>query len=469
MSNIAAVIITIGDELLIGQTIDTNSAWIARHLNELGIDVVRRVAVGDSKASIIKALDEEIAGATIVLITGGLGPTSDDITKPLLAEYFGGKLVVNERVLAHLKDIFTKRNRPFLERNMKQAEVPENCTVLFNRMGTAPGMMWEIPNFKSQTPNSKDENIKSAVREPFNYTFNETLTEHADKSDKESGSFGNAHDDTPKEKVIIAMPGVPFEMISIMQDEVLPRLRERFFSDALLHRTIVTAGEGESFIAEKIQALEEALPAHIKLAYLPDAGMVKLRLTGRSRDKELLASELEMRQGEMAALLGDIVVARDDYPMEKIIGDALLANGKMLGLAESCTGGFIGHLITQVNGSSKYFNGSIVSYSNEVKQNVLGVKPETIETYGAVSEQTVSEMAKGALRVLDSDYALAVSGVLGPDGGTERVPVGTVWMAVADKETVKTKEFRFHYNRQQNKEMAARMGMLMVFKFLSRK
>ncbi len=439
MSNIAAAIITIGDELLIGQTIDTNSAWIARHLNELGIDVVRRVAVGDNRESIVKALDEEIAGATIVLITGGLGPTSDDITKPLLSEYFGGKLVVNERVLAHLKEIFTKRNRPFLERNMKQAEVPENCTVLFNKMGTAPGMMWE-----------KVVSRKSLVISP---------------DSKVSRSPGEDHE----EKVVIAMPGVPFEMISIMQDEVLPMLRGRFFSDALLHRTIVTAGEGESFIAEKIQSLEEALPAHIKLAYLPDAGMVKLRLTGRSADKEALAKELEARQGEIADLLGDIVVAREDLPMEKIIGDALLAQGKMLGLAESCTGGFIGHLITQVTGSSKYFNGSIVSYSNEVKHNVLVVQQETIDNYGAVSEQTVAEMATGALRVLNSDYALAVSGVLGPDGGTDRVPVGTVWMAVADKETVKTKVFRFHYNRQQNKEMAAKMGMLMLWKFFSRK
>ena len=445
MSNIAAAIITIGDELLIGQTIDTNSAWIARHLNELGIDVVRRVAVGDNRESIIKALDEEIAGATIVLITGGLGPTSDDITKPLLSEYFDGKLVVNERVLAHLKEIFTKRNRPFLERNMKQAEVPENCTVLFNKMGTAPGMMWE----KVVSPllnSAHDDNENNPNSNPDSY-----------------------RDQIPNEhKVVIAMPGVPFEMISIMQDEVLPMLRGRFFSDALLHRTIVTAGEGESFIAEKIQALEEALPAHIKLAYLPDAGMVKLRLTGRSADEDALAKDLEARQGEMADLLGDIVVARDDVPMEKIIGDALLAKGKMLGLAESCTGGFIGHLITQVTGSSKYFNGSIVSYSNEVKHDVLGVNQETIDNYGAVSEQTVAEMAKGALRVLNSDYALAVSGVLGPDGGTERVPVGTVWMAVADKETVKTKVFRFHYNRQQNKEMAAKMGMLMIWKFFSR-
>ncbi len=414
MSNIAASIITIGDELLIGQTIDTNSAWIAQHLNALGIDVLRRVAVGDERSAIIKALDEELANASLVLITGGLGPTSDDITKPLLCEYFGGKMKVDERVLEHLKNIFTKRNRPFLDRNMRQAEVPDNCTVLFNKMGTAPGMWFE-------------------------------------KGDK----------------VIIAMPGVPFEMISIMEDEALPRLQERFLaSDAMLHRTIVTAGEGESFIADKIQDLEEKLPAHIRLAYLPDAGMVKLRLTGRAKDKEQLDAELKIRQEEIAERLGNIVIALEDLPMERVLGDLLKEKKKTLGLAESCTGGYIGHLITQVSGCSEYFYGSIVSYSYDAKSNVLGVKKETLTQYGAVSEQTVTEMAKGALGVLGADYTIAVSGVLGPNGGTDRAPVGTVWMAVADKDTVKTKMFRFHYDRQRNKELAAKMAMLMLWKFI---
>jgi nicotinamide-nucleotide amidase len=429
MSNIAAAIITIGDELLIGQTIDTNSAWIAQHLNELGIDVLRRVAVGDDRNAIIKALDEEIAGASLILITGGLGPTSDDITKPLLNEYFGGKMKVDERVLEHVKNIFARRDRPVLERNLKQAEVPDNCTVLFNKMGTAPGLWFEVPNSKFQIPNSKFQ-----IPDPG--------------------------------KVVIAMPGVPFEMMSIMEDEALPRLRERFLSDALLHRTIITAGVGESYIAEKIQDLEEALPAHIKLAYLPDTGMVRLRLTGRAKDKELLAAELKIKQEEFANRLGNMVIALDDLPMEKILGDLLKEKGKTLGLAESCTGGFIGHHITQVSGSSEIFLGSIVSYSNDVKHNVLGVQQETLEQYGAVSEQTVIEMAKGALRVLGSDFALAVSGVLGPSGGTYRAPVGTVWMAVADKETITTKEFHFIYDRLRNKELAARMGMLLLWKFI---
>jgi len=413
MGNIAAAIITIGDELLIGQTIDTNSAWIAQQLNALGIDVTRRVAVGDERTAIINALDQESAQASLILITGGLGPTADDITKPLLNEYFGGTMKVDERVLAHVKDIFTKRNRPFLDRNMKQAEVPDVCTVLFNSMGTAPGMWFE-----------KDG------------------------------------------KVYISMPGVPFEMMNIMTAEALPRIRERFVSDALLHRTLVTAGEGESFIADKIQDLEEALPSYIKLAYLPDAGMVRLRLTGRSNDTAALAAELQTRQQALAQRLGNIVIAYDDLSMEQVLGKLLAEKGKTAGLAESCTGGYIGHLLTQVSGSSRYFNGSIVSYANEVKQNVLGVPQATITGNGAVSEQTVAAMAQGAVRTLNSDYALAVSGVLGPGGGTERVPVGTVWMAVANRDTVKTKQFRFFYDRQRNKEQAAKMGMLMLWRFV---
>jgi len=412
--NIAAAIITIGDELLIGQVIDTNSAWIAQRLNEMGIDVLRRVAVGDDREAIIKALDEELTNASLVLLTGGLGPTADDITKPLLCDYFGGKMQVNEQVLEHVKNLFAKRNRPFLERNLKQAEVPDNCTVLFNKMGTAPGMWF-------------------------------------DKGDK----------------VVIAMPGVPFEMMSIMEDEALPRLKKRFLSEALLHRTIITAGEGESFIAEKIQDLEAALPPNIKLAYLPAAGMVRLRLTGRGGEAQKLADELQARQQEIAARLGNIVVAIEDIPMERIIGDCLKEQGKTIGLAESCTGGFIGHHITQVPGSSVYFMGSVVSYDNEVKKNILGVKSDTLNTYGAVSEQVATEMALGALKVLGTDYALAVTGVLGPGGATERVKVGTVWMAVADKDKVKTKEFYFPYDRPRNKDMAASMGMLMIWKFIN--
>jgi len=413
MSNIKASIITIGDELLIGQTIDTNSAWIAQRLNDLGIDIIRRVAVGDLKDAIREALDEELPKAEIILITGGLGPTADDITKPFLCEYFGAKMIVNEQVLQHLKDLFTKRNRPFLERNLKQAEVPDNCTVLFNKMGTAPGMWFE-----------KDG------------------------------------------KVIVSMPGVPFEMMGIMEEEVIPRFRKRYISDALIHRSIMTAGEGESYIANKIEDLENALPAHIRLAYLPGYGSVKLRLTGRSNDELRLIKELELRQEEIANRLSDIVIAMDDNPLEYSLGKYFVEKQITLGLAESCTGGFIAHHLTQVMGSAGYFNGSIVCYQESVKENVLGVKRKTLDEYGAVSEETAIEMAKGALKVLGSDYALSVTGLLSAGVESDRVPVGTVWMAVASKDDVKTKHFRFHYDRPRNKEMAVQMGMLMIWKYL---
>ena len=414
MSNIQAVIITIGDELLIGQTIDTNSAWIAQKLNEQGIDVLRRVAVGDTKQAITTALDEEWLKASLIILTGGLGPTSDDITKPLLCHYFGGTLKVDETVLAHLHGIFTRRNRPVLERNLKQAEVPDNCTVLFNQMGTAPGMWFE-----------------------------------------KNG------------KIIISLPGVPFEMKHIMEREALPRLKNHFRSDAIIHRTLFTAGEGESIIAEKIADIEASLPAHIKLAFLPDSGFVKLRLTGKGADTGQLTSELEVKQGEIAKRLGKIVIAHDDIPLEQILGTVMKEKGQTIGLAESCTGGYIGHYITQVPGASAYFMGSIVSYDNKVKENVLGVKEETLAKHGAVSEQTVMEMAVGALKTLSVDFALAVSGVLGPEGGTERVSVGTVWMAVASSTEIQTKEFRFFYDRERNKEMAAKNGMLFLWKFIT--
>ncbi len=415
MSNINAVIITIGDELLIGQTVDTNSAWIAQRLNELGIDVKRRVAVGDERLAIINALDDESERASLIIITGGLGPTSDDITKPLLCEYFGGTLVRDERVLAHLYELFKRRNRPVIERNLKQADVPDNCTVLFNEMGTAPGMWFE-------------------------------------KNDR----------------IYVSLPGVPFEMKHIMEHEVLPRLKHHT-SDALVHRSLVTAGEGESFIAEKLMAFEDKLPGHIKLAYLPDSGFVKLRLTGKAQDITNLSSELEQLQAEISGILGSIVIAHEDVPMEVLLSRTLLERKQTVGLAESCTGGFIGHTLTQVSGASAYFMGSIVSYDNTVKENVLGVPHATLEENGAVSEATVIAMAQGARKVLNTDYALSVSGVLGPTGGTDRVKVGTVWMAVASATEVRTKEFRFFYDRERNKEMAVKNGILFLWKFINGK
>jgi nicotinamide-nucleotide amidase len=417
MSNVKASIITIGDELLIGQTIDTNSAWIAQRLNEINISVQRRVAVGDVSEDIRKALDEELANSQIILITGGLGPTADDITKPLLCSYFGGQLVVNEAVLAHVTHMFERRKRPMLASNLKQAEVPDNCTVLFNRVGTAPGMWFEQDG-----------------------------------------------------RVVISMPGVPFEMKGIMQDEVLGRLQQRFVGDAIVHRSIVTAGEGESFVAERIKDLELALPEHIKLAYLPSSGMVKLRLTGIAKDRGQLTTEIEARQADIANRLEDIVVAQEDVPFEQILGSLLRERGVTVGFAESCTGGYLGHLMTQVSGSSSYFKGSLVTYHNSVKEHLLGVSHEVLASQTAISEEVATQMATSALQILDVDYSLSITGILSPGGEeNDANPVGTVWMAVANKDEVKTKKFLFHYGRSANKDIAVQMAMLMLWRFVNDK
>lgn len=414
MSTVKATIITIGDELLIGQVVDTNSSWIAQKLNEQGIDVLRRIAVGDTQEAIIGALDEEMPKADILLLTGGLGPTADDITKPLLTEYFGGTLVRNEEIERHLVGLFTARNRPIIDRNLRQADLPDVCTILFNRMGTAPGMWFEREG-----------------------------------------------------KVVVSMPGVPFEMMNIMEEEVLPRFRERYLSDAIEHRSIITAGEGESFIADAIQDLEEALPAHIRLAYLPQFGMVRLRLTGRGTDREALIRELELHRDAIAGRIAHIVLSLEDLPLEHILGKALTAKGQKIGLAESCTGGYIAHRITQVMGSAGYFQGSMVCYQVSAKEQVLGVPADTIREHGVVSEAVAVAMAQGAMTVLDADYGFGVTGLLSPGGDEDAVPVGTVWMAVCNKEQIHTKMFRLHYDRLRNKEMAVQMGLLLMWKMVT--
>lgn len=409
-----SIIITIGDELLIGQTIDTNSAWIAQELNKTGINVKRRIAVADEKRAIAEVLDESIPFADIIFLTGGLGPTADDITKPLLSDYFGGKLIVNETVLQHVKQIFSKRNRPFLERNLKQAEVPDNCQVLFNRMGTAPGMWFEKDNC-----------------------------------------------------IVISLPGVPFEMQTIVSEEVLPRLKERFQGNYIVHKTLMTIGVGESFIADTIEDIETSLPPHIHLAYLPTPGFVKLRLTSEGTDKAAIEKEVNIRAELITQRLGKVVAAAEDIPLEEIVARAMKEHRLTLGLAESCTGGYVANRITNVAGSSSFFKGSIVSYANEVKENILLVPKSTLETVGAVSKETVIQMAEQARKVLNVDIALSISGILGPGGATPEKPVGLVWMAIASKDKTEYKEFHFFYDRPRNKEMAANAALNMIRLFVS--
>ncbi|MBX9784606.1 MAG: CinA family nicotinamide mononucleotide deamidase-related protein [Chitinophagaceae bacterium] len=410
---IAASVITIGDELLIGQTIDTNSAWMAQELNKIGVWVKRRVAVGDNREDIWQALDNETLESEIILITGGLGPTADDITKPLLCDYFGGKMIVNEQVLEHVKNIFIRLKRPLLERNLKQAEVPDVCEVLMNERGTAPGMLFR-----------------------------------------------------KGKKIFISMPGVPHEMKGLMSNKVLPLLQQEFQLPFILHRTLLTAGVGESFIAEKIQSWEEALPAAIKLAYLPNYGMVRLRLTTQTNEKENAEQELDRLFAQLQELVKEWLIVNEDIPLEKALGDLLISKNKSLATAESCSGGYIAHLLTSVPGSSLYFKGTVVAYSYDAKETILGVNPETLATKGAVSEETITEMFKGLMKVTTADYGIATSGIMGPGGGTDDKPVGTVWVAVGSREKMVAKRLHFRFDRAKNIELTATNALLMLYQFV---
>ncbi len=413
MKNIYATIITIGDELLIGQVIDTNSAWIAQQLNKVGIFVKNRISVGDDVEEIWNALDIESKGADVVLITGGLGPTSDDITKPLLCKYFNGKMVVNEGALQNVKYLFEKiYQKPVSEVNLKQAEVPDVCEVIQNKRGSAPGMLFR----KGDT-------------------------------------------------IFISMPGVPYEMQGIMED-VITDLTSRFQLPEIIHRTILTAGIGESAIAEIISGFEKQLPKEIKLAYLPNYGMVRLRLTTSGFNKVATEKMMDDQFAQLKKLVSAYMVTDEDETMEKVLGKLLLRQKKTISTAESCTGGSIASLITSIPGSSAYFEGSVVSYSYKIKELILGVKYETLEKYGAVSEETVKEMLAGLLDKMKTDFGIAVSGIMGPDGGTKEKPVGTVWIAVGDKDKVVTQKFKQRFERKKNIEVTSVAALNMMRKFI---
>ena len=408
-----ASIITIGDELLIGQVIDTNSAWMAQELNKAGIRVMRRVAVGDVFDEIWTALDEERKHADIILITGGLGPTADDITKPLLCKYFGGTMVVDEGARQNVLEIFTKLNRPIIDRNLKQAEVPDVCTVLQNKRGTAPGML-----------------------------FNK------------------------QGKVFISLPGVPYEMKGLMTDDVIPALLKQFQFPTIVHKTLLTAGVGESFLAELVKDFEEALPKHIKLAYLPNYGMVRLRLTTTGFNPVETEKEIHQLFETLKTIVADYLVTDTDEPIENVVGKLLTAKGKTLCTAESCTGGYIAHLLTAIAGSSKFFDGSVVSYSYQAKEDLLQVDKTLLETKGAVSEEVVLQMARGALQNIKSDYVIAVSGIMGPGGGTADKPAGTVWIAVGNKDTLQAQKLFFRFDRMRNIQLTAVNAFNLLRRFI---
>ena len=356
---------TIGDELLYGQVVDTNSAFMGQELGKIGLRVRQISSVSDRADEIVAALDQARQRAQVVLITGGLGPTKDDLTKHVLARYFGAELVLHEPTLRHVEEIFRRFNRPMLDVNRQQALVPANCEVLHNAVGTAPGMWF------------------------------------ADQG-----------------TVFVSMPGVPFEMKRLMTDHVLPRLQAQFNIPPIEHLVVMTAGLGESFLAQKIEDWENALPANFKLAYLPSFGAVRLRLTATADGQPDLRGRMLALLPALRARIGEYIFAETETTLEAAIGQLLLARGLTVGTAESCTGGLVAQRLTSVSGSSAYFRGGIVAYHNDIKQEELGVQPETLATHGAVSEATVREMAEGARRRLGVDVAVATSGIAGPTGAT---------------------------------------------------
>ncbi len=407
-------IITIGDEILIGQVVDTNSAWMAQELNKIGAEVNHIVTVGDSRKDMLEAIDIAMKRADAVLVTGGIGPTKDDITKQTLCEYFGTKLIFDESIYNDVKQFFAVRNREVDELSKNQAYVPEKCTVIHNPTGTAPVTWFE-----------KDG------------------------------------------KILASMPGVPQEMKWIMSNEIIPRLTQFFGRDLFIeHRTFWIQGFGEAQLALFISSWEDALPENIRLAYLPSLGLVRLRLSAQGKDIEKLNRTLNVEIEKLRSLLRGHIIADEDLSLAEIVGKRLHESGKTLSVAESCTGGYIAHLITLISGSSDYFKGSVTSYSNEVKENLLSVKKEDLENDGAVSQQVVEQMAKGVLSVLNADFSVATSGIAGPTGGSDDKPVGMVWIAVATKNKVISKKHYFGAFREQNIIRASNAALLMLLEII---
>lgn len=376
-----ATIVTIGDEILIGQILDTNSRYISKSLNAAGIVVTERTSIGDSREQILKTLERMLSISDVVVITGGLGPTKDDITKHTLAAYFGSELVYDQTVGAHVKSLLEKRGIPFIDLNRAQAMVPECCTVLFNAHGTAPGMWFERNG-----------------------------------------------------KVVVSLPGVPFEMEHLMEDEVMPRLKSKFSLKAIIHRTMITSGIAESVLASRIADWENALPEELHLAYLPAPNIVRLRLSAYEVDGGKESKIIDDCFSKLYELIPDNIVGFEEASVEEQIHKILTQRVKTLSTAESCTGGRIASLFTAMPGASAYFLCGVVSYSNAAKANVLGVDHDVIEAKGAVSEEVAIQMAEGVRRISGADYAISTTGIAGPSGGSKDKPVGTVWIGISTPE-----------------------------------
>ena len=406
-------IITIGDEILIGQIIDSNSAWMAQQLNLIGASINQITSISDNDEAIQHAMKLAGQSADIVLMTGGLGPTKDDITKKSMAAYFGVEMVFHDPTWERIQKLFDRLGRSTTPAHREQCFMPQNATILNNKMGTAPGMWFEYEG-----------------------------------------------------TVFVSMPGVPYEMKYLMEFEVLPKLKTTFKSKPVVHRTILTVGEGESRIAARIEAVENNLPPHIKLAFLPSLGNVRLRLSGRGDDEAVLNAELDEKVAEIVATIPDLIYGYGTDNLESAIGRMLLERKMTIATAESCTGGFVAHKLTSIAGSSAYYMGGVVAYDNQVKINQLGVQESTLKTHGAVSEQTVIEMVKGAVKLLGTDIAVATSGIAGPGGGTEEKPVGTIWIAAGNQDRVQTLLIKAGKNRVTNIEYASIYALSLVRQFL---
>lgn len=410
---VKAEIITIGDEILYGQILDTNTQWISLELDKLGIKTVRKSSVGDQKSEILQILNEASQRADVVFITGGLGPTKDDLTKKILAEYFGCDLQMHPEALQYVTEFFSKRGRELSDINRDQALLPTKAEFVRNSQGTAPGM-W----------------------------FNE------------------------KGVIWVSMPGVPYEMKSIMEHEVLPRLVKHFKTPVIFHKVIKTVGIGESYLSDLIESWELQLPEHIKLAYLPSMGIVKLRLTALGQDLEVLKSDVEVELQKVLPLIKSYIFGYEKDDLAEVVGRILINHKATISVAESCTGGHLAHQFTQNAGSSAYFLGGILSYANQVKMDQLGVSAEILTTTGAVSEECIKAMALGVQQRLGSTYALATSGIAGPDGGTEEKPVGTVWIALAHESGVITRKLTLGGTRMQNIYLSSLACVNLLRKYL---
>ncbi len=405
-----AEIITIGDEILIGQVVDTNSAWLGQELNPLGWDITRITTISDQADEIKNAISDSSKRADMVIVTGGLGPTKDDVTKKTLCEHFGVELVFDETAYKNVERIFNFLKRPVTQVNKDQALIPANAKALHNNFGTAPGLWIE-------------------------------------------------HDNT----ILVVLPGVPYEMKDIMTNEVFPRIMH-LSGDVVAHRTLVVSGMPESVISEKIEQIEINLPTGIKLAYLPNYSVVRLRITGKGSNEEEINQLLNKTVVEIKAILGQFVVSDTDRRIEEIVGELLATKNKTASFAESCTGGYVAHLVTSVPGSSAYFPGSVVTYSYENKTDVLGVDADLLWNKGAVSQEVVEKMATSVRIKNATDYGLAISGIAGPSGGTKDKPVGTVWMAVSDINGVQSVEYHLRGDRKQNIERSGNLALEMLRK-----